>query len=93
MPLLAAVTAIIGWLRGLSTLVKIPLKIGFLVTALLIIPVPEWASTVPAKLEAMPETVQYLLYVTQLGFGLTALAGAYALRAAWEIVSGAIQGS
>lgn len=93
MPVLAAATAVIAWLRTLSPLVKIPLKVGLLLAALLVIPVPEWASSIPGKLGSMPETVQYLLYVSQLAFGLGALASAYAIRAAWDIVSGAIKGS
>lgn len=89
----AAVLALIAWLKALSPWVKIPLKIGFLLAALAVIPVPDWASSIPAKIESLPDTVQYLLYVSQLGFGLGALGAAYTLRASWDIVSGSVQGS
>lgn len=93
MPIVAAVAAVIAWLRALSPLIKIPLKIGFLVAAFLVIPVPDWASGLPAKISGMPATVQYMLYLFQLGFGVIAIASAYALRMAWSMVSGAIKGS
>lgn len=93
MPIVAAVAAIIAWLRALSPLVKIPLKIAFLVAAFLFIPVPDWASGLPSKISGLPATVQYMLYLTQLGFGIVAIASAYALRWAWSMVSGAIKGS
>lgn len=93
MPIVAAVAAIIAWLRALTPLVKVPLKIGLLVAAFLVIPVPEWASTLPAKVASMPSAVSYMFYVLQLGFGVGAMATAYALRTAWGFVSGAIKGS
>lgn len=92
-PIIAAIVALQAWFRVLTPLVKIPLKIALLVAAFLVIPVPEWASTLPTKLTGLPETVQYMLYLTQLGFGLIALASAYLLRLAWSVVSGAIKGS
>lgn len=93
MPIVAAVVAIIAWLKALTPVVKIPLKIGFLVAALALIPVPEWASSIPTKIAGMPETVQYMLYMSQLGFGLVAVGSAYTLSTAWGIFSGAVKGS
>lgn len=93
MPVLAWLSAIVSWLRALSPMVKVPLKIALLLAALAVIPVPEWASSIPGKLAGLPEVVHYVLYISQLGFGLAALGSAYLLAAAWRIVSGAIKGS
>lgn len=93
MPLVAIAAAVIAWLRALTPLVKIPLKVGLLIAAFLVIPVPDWAQAIPSKLSGLPETVHYMLYLTQLGFGLLAMGSAYLLRLAWSVVAGAIKGS
>lgn len=91
--MIALLRTLINWTRALSPMIKVPLKIGLLLGALAVIPVPDWASSIPSKLAGLPDTVHYLLYMTQLGFGLVCLAGAYTMSAAFSIVSGAIKGS
>lgn len=91
--IMAALAGVVSWLRALTPVIKIPLKIGLLITAFLVIPVPDWATSLPSKASGLPTTVQYMLYIFQVGFGVTVLAAAFVLRLAWNIVSGAIKGS
>lgn len=93
MPIIAAVTAIIGWLRALTPVVKIPLKVGMLIAAFLVIPVPDFVSALPGKIAGLPGSVQYMLYLFQLGFGIGCLVGAWTISLAWSMISGAIKGS
>lgn len=93
MPIIAAITVIIAFLKAASPLVKIPLKIAMLVAVFLFMPIPEFVSSIPSKVAALPPAFQWALWVSQLQFGIAALTTAYLMRAAWEIFSGSVQGS